>query len=118
MTNTQTQLLENLQERWQLAERRCAEIIDLDQDPPVKYINIRAKTALEELWELKQLVAQELARKDEEIEKAVNNEQGRVIKEISKYFPDHLGAMLIDVIFLGKKKSNIKGLESLINKKD
>lgn len=35
--------------------RRCAEIVDLDQDPPVRYINIRAKAAQAEIKALDKL---------------------------------------------------------------
>lgn len=62
-----------LQERWELAERRCSEVLDLDSDPPVRYTAIYARTAQTELEELKKLVLEELASaKEKERQKIID----------------------------------------------
>lgn len=54
-------------ERMELTQRRCAEIIDLDVEPPVKYISIRCKVALKEIKELDKLHSKTLQQQREEI---------------------------------------------------
>lgn len=54
-------------ERMKLAQRRCSEIIDLDQTPPVKYTAVYCNAALAELDDLDKLhqSAIDEARKEE-----------------------------------------------------
>lgn len=75
--------------RIELAQRRCAEVIDLDQIPPVKYTAIKCKTALGEIEDLDKLHSQLLKTQREEIikdlkSKTDNLNYKKMVKDIYK----------------------------------
>lgn len=72
-----------------LAQRRCYEVIDLDQDPPVKYTAVKCSTALAELEGLDRLQKETLHQAREEERERVLGEMIEKLKTAIKPSNDH-----------------------------